>query len=90
MLSFDLQTFLIGVADKSDKEVRQDIYAFITRIEEFLLMGTLDFCVDRKLVIQALRISRQPLVQEVLSKDSSKSFCENQCRLLANLETTLR
>ena len=80
-----------GVADKSSKGLRQDIYSFITRIGEFLLMGTLDLCIDKQLMSQALRLSREPLIQEVLAQEITKTLgvCENRVRLLSNIETIL-
>ena len=80
-----------GVADKSSKALRQDIYSFITRIGEFLLMGTLDLCIDKQLMSQALRLSREPLIQEVLAQEITKTLgvCENRVRLLSNIETIL-
>ncbi len=79
-----------NVADKASKELRHLMYAFMSRVDEWR-MGSNDdsFSIDPKLITQALKISRDPLVQECLSSESCKKLLNENCSLIANLEINL-
>lgn len=77
-----------GVSDNASKELRQMIYSFIASVEGWSYMDNPD--VNTKLIHQALKISRDPNVQECLSSENLAKILNENCSLLANIESTFR
>lgn len=77
-----------GVAENASKELRQIIYPLISSVEGWNYLDNPD--VSPKLIRDALKISRDPLVQEWLSSENLMKILNENCSLLANIESTFR
>ena len=77
-----------GVSDNAPKELRQEIYSIMNRVNDWNCSNE-GFCIDPKLISQALRISRDPMVQECLNSETCRKLLNENCCLLANIETNL-
>ena len=61
---------LSRIIDQAGKELRKDIYTLINRVEAWSI-SSYDVCIDPRLISQALRISQDSLVKELLKSDLS-------------------
>ena len=79
-----LSTLASNIIDKASKDLRHDIFSLTSRIS-----AESCYCADPQLLSRGLRISRDPLIQDLMASKSCKMTFYEYRSLLSNVEAIL-